>query len=200
LYLSEERSVDTQLWQLTIANHRRQPFFATLGDRQGGIDCPKLSPDGNVIAAASFQPGRGPQGRSQIWTYTLPNGTPRQLTTAQDGAYDPDWSPDGKQIAYAVRSGARHDIWVMRADGANARAVTTIGACRAPCWSPDGAWITFLSAQSGTFDVWAIPAPSDLPTSTAGTPAAAPAIAPVVAPRAVTRNGVCEASSGLAWA
>ena len=204
LYLSEERSQDMQLWQLTIGNRRRQPFFAALGDRQGGLDSPKLSPDGAVIAATSFQPGRGPAGRSQIWTYTLPNGATRQLTTAPDGAYDPDWSPDGKRIAYAVRSGARHDIWVMRADGSNARQVTATGACRAPCWSPDGAWLAYLCAQSGTFDVWAVLAPADDSASgpgPAGAPATAvPPSAPAAPVRQVTRSGICEATSGLAWA
>ena len=200
LYLSEERSQDTQLWQLSLANRRRTPFFAPLGDRQGGLDCPKLSPDGNVVAAASFQPGRGPSGRSQVWVYTLPNGAPRQLTTTPDGAYDPDWSPDGRHIAYTVRTGVRHDIWIMRADGSGQRQVTTAGACRAPAWSPDGAWITYLSAQTGTFELWALPTPSDdlatLPAS-AATPAAP--LLPTSAFRQITRGALSEASSGIAW-
>jgi TolB protein len=205
LYLSEERSQDMQLWQLTVATRRRQPFFAALGDRQGGLDSPKLSPDGTIIVATSFQAGRGPSGRPQIWTYTLPNGAPRQLTSAPDGAYDPAWSPDGRRIAYTTRSGARHDIWVMRADGANARQVTTTGACRSPCWSPDGAWLAYYSAQSGTFDVWVMSAPPDADAAGAAaagaTPAGAPASAPATASlRQVTRTGVCEATSGLAWA
>jgi TolB protein len=199
LYLSEERSQDTQLWQLTLANRRRQPFFAPVGDRFGGLDSPKLSPDGTLLVATSFQPGRGPAGRPQIWTYAVPNGTPRQLTDVADGAYDPDWSPDGKRIVYAARSGARHDVWVMRADGSNARQVTTAGTCRAPCWSPDGAWLAYLSAQTGTFELWAVAAPAD-PSPTGGSTATSSSAVPPIPPaRQMTRNGLCEASSGLAW-
>ena len=199
LYLSEERSQDTQLWQLTVANRRRLPFFASLGDGRGGLDSPKLSPDNQRIVAASFQPGRGPQNRPQIWTYALPNGAPRQLTEHADGSYDPDWSPDGRQIAYAVRSGARHDVWVMGADGTAQRQVTTAGACRAPCWSPDGQWLGYVSAQTGTFELWALPAPAEPAAAAGGAANATPAPA-ASGFRQVTHNGLLDAASGLAWA
>jgi WD40 repeat protein len=197
LYLSDERSYDTQLWQLTIATRRRQPFLPPAGDRLGGLDCPKLSPDGRTLAVASFQPGRSPPGRSQIWLYPLPSGPPRQLTSAPDGAYDPDWSPDGAWIACAVRRGVRHDVWVMRVDGSVAYQVTFAGACRAPAWSPDGSWLAYLSAQTGTFEVWAVRVPAD---PGAGAPAATPALPPPSAFRQITRGGLIDAASGLAWA
>jgi TolB protein len=195
-FLSQEASQDMQFWQVALADRRRQRLL-THGERFGGIDHPRLSPDGNVLAVASFQPGRGPAGRPQVWTCQLPGGPWRQLTEAPGGAYDPAWSPDGR-LAYVVRtpdasrSAGRHDVWVMQADGTAARPVTSTGLNRAPAWSPDGAWLAYLTARSGAFDIWAVPAPAAPPAT------ADPAAAPVA--RQVTQNGQLEAASGLAWA
>lgn len=211
-FLSQEGTLDTQLWQVTLVDKRRQRFLAH-GEQFGGIDRPRFSPDGRTLAVTSFQPGRGPagqDGKSQIWTYSLPSGPWRQLTEAPGGAYDAEWSPDGR-LAYAVRapdagrSTGRHDVWVMRADGSGQRAITTSGLNRAPTWSPDGIWLAFLSARSGTFDAWAVPAPVDgaqgPEASTSSLPAVAPPPTPAPSPaaRQVTQNGVLEAASGLAW-
>jgi Tol biopolymer transport system component len=206
-FLSQEASQDAQLWQVTLADKRRQRLVSH-GERSGGLDHPRLSPDGRQLAVTSFQPGRGPAGRPQVWTYTLPNGPWRQLTEHPGGAYDPEWSPDGGRLAYVVRSGdasnaiAKHDVWTMRADGSAARAVTTSGQNRSPAWSPDGAWLLFLSSRSGTFEAWVVPSPPDSATSatTGGaTPAQSAASAPVATARQITQAGSLEAASGVAW-
>jgi TolB protein len=191
LYLSDEGSFDPQLWQLTLSTGQRRRLLTT-GERYGGLNAPRLSPDGRTLALTSFQPGRGPEGRSQIWLYALAGGTLLQVTEAPDGAYDAAWSPDGRRLAFTVRRGARHDIWVSGGDGSGAQQVTASGRCRAPAWSPDGSWIAYLSAQAGLFDIWAVPAPS----SVAGTEA----LSPTTPERQVTRNGVLDATSGLSWA
>jgi Tol biopolymer transport system component len=64
---------------------------------------------------------------------------------------DPEWSPDGKQIAFVDHDPATGgDLWVMNADGSAARRLTSskpppsanYGA-RQPSWSPDGRTIAF---------------------------------------------------------
>jgi TolB protein len=194
IYLSEEGSQDAQLWQLTLAGRRRQRFLAPAADGLGGLDTPRLSADGLTLAVASFQPGRGPAGRSQVWTIALAGGRWRQVTEASDGAYDPDWSPDGRRLAYTARRAGRHDVWISQADGSNAYQVTTAGMCRAPAWSPDGAWLTYLSAQTGTFELWAVPAPAE------GSSAGASGTSPPAGAQQLTRGALADAASGIAWA
>ncbi|MGH2370115.1 MAG: LpqB family beta-propeller domain-containing protein [Chloroflexota bacterium] len=204
LYLTEETTHDLMLWQITLDGRTRRPFL-TIPDMEGGIDMPSISPDGTRLAIVTY---RGPGVRSQVWTYTLPNGPWRQLTEWPDGAYDPAWSPDGTRLAYTRRHDGRHDVWLMDADGANPQPVTESGAARAPCWSPDGRSLAFISAETGGFDLWVAPVPLPLPplpapTATAATaPAAGGARAgkaKLPAARQLTRGADLDAVSGLSW-
>ncbi|PKH41909.1 WD40-like Beta Propeller Repeat [Nocardioides alpinus] len=60
---------------------------------------------------------------------------------------NPDWSPDGSQIVFAVNDGTRDDLWVSGADGSAPHLLLDCaGACRYlddPSWSPDGASIVY---------------------------------------------------------
>ena len=76
----------------------------------------------------------------------------------------PQWSPDGKRIAYVVtkadleKSAYDSDLWLIDADGRNDRQLTrSKGADFRPRWSPDGATIAFLSDRVGNNDVYVLP-------------------------------------------
>jgi Tol biopolymer transport system component len=77
--------------------------------------------------------------RSGLFRIKL-DGSGRRLLALDASA--PDWSPDGRQIAYTGRGG----IWVCRADGSGRRRVTREprrGLDDSPSWSPDGRQIVF---------------------------------------------------------
>jgi len=81
----------------------------------------------------------------------------RKLTDFADMEAYPDWSPDGKQIAFHAHHGSRvWSIYVINADGVeqgsrNRRRLTDSETRdAAPVWSPDGAQIAF--SRDG--DVW----------------------------------------------
>src|SRR5215218_5770404 len=52
----------------------------------------------------------------------------------------PDWSPDGRRIAFVAR---RH-IYAARADGQRLRRLTGNSGDSDPAWSPDGRYIAFI--------------------------------------------------------
>jgi Tol biopolymer transport system component len=60
---------------------------------------------------------------------------------------NPDWSPDGSRVVFAMSDGEREDLWVADADGSNARVLIDCAfLCRwldDPDWSPDGAQIVY---------------------------------------------------------
>ncbi len=79
---------------------------------------------------------------------------------AMDRISDPQPSPDGAQVAFSVSATdldankRRSDIWLMNADGSNARALTTHPATdMSPRWL-DARTLVFLSSRGGSMQVW----------------------------------------------
>jgi Tol biopolymer transport system component len=149
------------------------------GDGANVIDeNPSWSPDGRRIAFDREQPqsGCGPGCVTrEIYLVTVADRELTQLTHSPAGTacggtaqvschFDPAWSPDGTQIAYAgsegVNAGDRDGIWITNLAG-QTRQVTTPRdgvADSGPAWSPDGASLAFSrrsEAGSAIFTVTA---------------------------------------------
>ncbi len=82
---------------------------------------------------------------------------------AMDRISDPQASPDGRQVAFVVRTTdleanrGRTDLWLVGADGSGLRQLTTHPESdSSPRWAPDGKALWFLSSRSGSSQVWRI--------------------------------------------
>jgi Tol biopolymer transport system component/DNA-binding winged helix-turn-helix (wHTH) protein len=101
---------------------------------------------------------------SNIWSLPVdarsaaPTGSPALLTRAS-GCRNatPAFSPDGAHIAFvSCRAGESTDVWLMDADGQNARPLTkNPSRVSNPGWFPDGERIAFLSRE-GTKALWSV--------------------------------------------
>ena len=85
-------------------------------------------------------------GINQIYVMDADGKNPIRLTDGPRQKREPDWSPDGQKIAFAVHHGISH-IEVMDADGHNR--VMLENDASEPSWSPDGQTIAFVSWKDG---------------------------------------------------
>jgi TolB protein len=94
-------------------------------------------------------------GNSDIWVMNPDGSGQTNLTNHPTDDFDPAWSRDGSQLAFASdRDRTPQDqnshIYVMDADGSNVRRLTFSGSLnRAPTWSPDGSQLAFQSSPLG---------------------------------------------------
>jgi Tol biopolymer transport system component len=82
-----------------------------------------------------------------IYVSNADGSAPRRLSDGYDE--QPQWSPDGTHIAFTNADDSYHpQIFVMRADGSDRRALTRDGVYDSPSWSPDGKQLEFDSQDS----------------------------------------------------
>jgi Tol biopolymer transport system component len=65
---------------------------------------------------------------------------------APQGGQGPAWAPNGKRLAYTSANAAQGGIWLVDADGGNARRVFPLATGKVysdPVWSPDGRYLAF---------------------------------------------------------
>ena len=70
----------------------------------------------------------------------------------------PQFSPDGRRLAFTSHRSGTSQIWVANSDGSNPLQLTSFsgGLVNAPRWSPDGKTIVFTSAQNKNQDIYAV--------------------------------------------
>jgi Tol biopolymer transport system component len=112
----------------------RWPVWATDDPRN---ENPAWSPDARWLAFDSTR-----SGRSQIYVLRVSDCAVRQVTSRGDGAWDPDWSPDGRELVF---TGSRDEqLWIVTADGRTARRLTSgPGSKKFADWSPSGRAIVY---------------------------------------------------------
>jgi len=93
-----------------------------------------------------------------IWKLELDGGRPAQespapLVSSTRIDHVPQYSPDGKRIAFASNRSGGFEIWVANRDGTNAVQLTSFESSNNvtdPIWAPDGDNIYFISpSQDG---------------------------------------------------
>jgi dipeptidyl aminopeptidase/acylaminoacyl peptidase len=109
----------------------------------------QFSPDGTRVAFVVAEPPKGDRRARHIWLYEKKSGAVRQFTFSAKDETLPRWSPDGKQIAFLSNRDDQQQIYVMRADGGEAAAVTKgKRSVHSFAWSPDGKQIAFLAPDA----------------------------------------------------
>lgn len=115
------------LWIKTEKNEKRLTF------KKGFDSGAKFSPDGKQIAFY------GPTENKNYDIYTM-NSDGTNITNLTNDAledYSPDWSPDGKWIAFSSGSSKQYDVWVINPQTKNKiRLTSELKRNETPVWKP----------------------------------------------------------------
>jgi Tol biopolymer transport system component len=115
---------------------------------------PRVAADGWTVVH-----GSSGSGGSTLWTTDLRTGTSRQLTDGRDDANDPQWSPDGRLLAYSVQRPGGKRVVVRPAAGGPARTLAAAdGNWFATDWLPNARALLATADRAGSFDVVVLPA------------------------------------------
>jgi Tol biopolymer transport system component len=140
------------LWRLRIADsHSEMPTAAQIQLTTGTGFSPRLGLNYLLYVSAT---GTG----ESIWK--LANGTGTELWSGQGAQIfgGPAISLDGRYIVFSVRQHGQRLLYVMQADGTNARIVTdSLDLQGAPAWAPDGQSITSAADDHGVPRLFRVP-------------------------------------------
>ena len=113
---------------------------------------PVWSPSGDQLAFTTDR-----TGTSQIWWKSLREGWERPLVTERDFGQswvasfgEPNFSPDGRRIAYSVASSSGHSVYLSSvAGGKPIRLSRDSNDEQSPTWNGDGSWVAYLKNANG---------------------------------------------------
>ncbi len=207
-----DRDKGNQIWII----HADGGEAVKLTDEENGVQSFRWSPDGKQIAFVTRDVPKDKEARekkkkdkfdtitvdhdlrySHLWTINVESKEKKRLTEGEFSVQSPQWSPDGKWIAYSSsKAGAQEsiftdisndrdsDIFVIASTGGAPRKLTTNPAPDAnPQWSPDGKWIAYVASN----DSWASKSDVMLINADGGTP------------KNLTASFIESAGGGLTW-
>ena len=113
-----------------------------------------VAPDGKrvvfTVREAVLEGGLS-EYRTQLYLAALDGTVPRQFTHGDKSSDDPQWSPDGRWIAFVSARVGKKNLWVIPAEGGEAVQLTEmksdVGSFR---WSPVGKSLAFTAIDAPT--------------------------------------------------
>ncbi len=150
-------AVDNSLWRIDVSGKSAPQRIAPLGNN---VCNPTISLRGHRLGYVRIL------SDDNIWRLEIPapGGEPHppaKFIFSTRMEHHPQFSPDGKKIAFASDRSGTHEIWVCDSDGSNLFQLTYLGQGAlqsVPHWSPDGRRLTFSSALEGHPEVYVIDA------------------------------------------
>ena len=125
-----------------------------------GVGGVQVSPDGRRVAFTvneAVMAGEKSEILTHIHMAQADGSTSFQFTFGEKSCNNPQWSHDGKWIAFttsrtsagAGQAPAKTNLWLIRSEGGEAEQLSDVkSSVGAFAWSPDGKWIAFVSPMA----------------------------------------------------
>jgi dipeptidyl aminopeptidase/acylaminoacyl peptidase len=116
---------------------------------------PEVSPDGKTVAFVQTRLRKKKNDyASNIWLVPADGSRPPAKFTASSGRdMGPQWSPDGREMAFVSTRSGKPQLWIIPLLGGEARQLTY---CKRGVgeftWSSDGKWIVFSAKVDNELD------------------------------------------------
>ncbi len=162
IFASDRKENPRSLWRVNLSkfggavSSPEPERLATIGE---SCDDPTISRDGRRLAYTQNAQDLN------IWAANLPadggqTQAPTKVISSTRAELMPDFSPDGKKIAFGSDRSGYHEIWACERDGSSSHQLTFFRGpvTTAPRWSPNGKQIAFVSRPQGNSDVYIISA------------------------------------------
>jgi Tol biopolymer transport system component/predicted Ser/Thr protein kinase len=170
-YTSLAASADGRRLVATLASSKQTLWRVRIGVAQSDVSAAERI---SLTTSTGFSPRLGPDflvyvssagAGESIWK--LAHGAGAELWNGQGAQLigAPAISPDGGRIAFSVREHGTKLLYVMQADGANARIVAdSLDLQGDPAWAPDGQSITSAVNEHGVPHLFRVPLDGGSPT------------------------------------
>jgi Tol biopolymer transport system component len=163
LFTRSEQAGNHSIWRINLSGSRKSEPVPLSVDSSSVLD---LSRRGNRLVYTREIPTT-----TTVWAVDLPpptgrlsqSSSPKPWISSISQAGNPQFSPDGHQVAFQSDSSGTGEIWICDRDGSHARQLTHMGAIVSgfPRWSPDGKNIVFHSRPKGLASLYVISAEGD---------------------------------------
>lgn len=141
---------DWDLWRTDLTGDQIKdaaPFIKSSKDEYRA----SYSADGRRIAFESNRSGN----YQELWTSDADGTNAVQLTFGDSWSGSPQWSPDGRWIAFDSQSGERWGIYKIPSQGGRPiRFTSAPGSQIRPTWSHDGQWIYYCASGDTMPQIW----------------------------------------------
>ena len=155
---------NARLWRMRVrAASPELLSWAAMGSMM-----PTVAPAQHLLAYAGYS------ATGRLWRMDLRTGERRLIADSRHWQELPQYSPDGRKVAFQSDSSGHDEVWTCdtegKADGTNCQQLTFFQGpqCGTPRWSPDGRSIALDSRVEGSPQICAIASDGGKPRRVTG--------------------------------